>query len=285
MRNLHLKLASRWEDIQSIKSGQFPYPKSLTMFVSEVCNLKCKGCNSKTIHKKNGLMNFNLFKEIVDDFVYHGGQAVSFEGGGEPMMHTQIEYMINYLISKRIRIGMITNGTIFNDILYRLDWLRVSIHGPNDKLYKKMTGVDCLPKVKENLKRLMRCKCGTVGIKFLSSKLCHNPHSYWAGPQVDYFQTKALRNSKYSDVKNPKFVVPCGITPLRAVVDYDGTFYPCPFFHSQKGTAIGKGKLSKWWGKDKHKKAISNIKNCNQYDCPFAEIDWKPLNEAHLNFI
>ena len=279
MRHLNLKLASRWEDIEAIRRGEFPIPKSITVFPSEVCNLKCVGCNSEKIHKKNGLMDLKVFKEAVEGF-----EAVAFEGGGEPMMHPQITDMIDYLISKRVKIGMITNGTIFKDILYRLDWIRISIPAPTDKLYKKITGTNCLPQVKENIRRLMRCRCGTRGIKFLSSKLCYNPLSYWGIP-VDYMQVKALRSSKYSDVKNPKYVKPCGLTPLRAVVDYDGTFYPCPFFHAQKGTAISKGKLSKWWGSEKHKKAISNIKNCNQYDCPFAEIDWKPLNEAHLEFI
>jgi hypothetical protein len=40
-----------------------------------------------------------------------------------------------------------------------------------------------------------------------------------------------------------------------------------------------------WWGTKEHHGAIDNIKNCNQYDCPFANIDWQVLKEAHLDFI
>jgi MoaA/NifB/PqqE/SkfB family radical SAM enzyme len=283
MRNLYLKLASRIDDIEMIKTNHFPYPKSLTIFPSEVCNLKCKGCNSLKLHKKDGLMNIDLFREIVEDFKEKGGRAVAFEGGGEPMMHPEMFLMIRFCKMFYLETGMITNGTIFRECMLDLDWVRVSIPFPTNELYKKMTGGD-LSKVKENLKRLKLGK-GTVGIKLLSSKLCHAPEIIGQFPQVDYIQVKDLRNCELSDVKNLKYVKPCGITPLRAVVDYDGTFYPCPFFHSQKSTKISKDLMSKWWGGDEHLRAISNIKNCNEYDCPFANIDWQVLNEAHLSFI
>jgi len=275
MRYLDYKIAYRWGVIQRIKEGDiFPYPKSLTVYPSEVCNLKCIGCNSKSIHRKNGFMDFGLFKRIIDDFEARGGRAVAFEGGGEPMLHPEIDKMIYYLISKVLKIGIITNGTIYKKAMLYADWVRISI--PN--------GFNILPVVKKNIEKLMENRDITaIGVKFLRSKLCRRPEDIYI--YVDYIQIKDLRNSPYSYIKNPKYVKPCGITPLRAVVDYDGTFYPCPYFYAQRKTAMGKGLLSEVWGTDQHKRAIRNIRNCNKYDCPLLEVDWKELEKADLEFI
>lgn len=270
MRYLDYKIANRMEDIERINNGFFSYPQSLTVYPSEVCNLKCAGCNSQGIHKKDGFMDFNLFKTIIDDF---RGKAVAFEGGGEPMLHPQIDYMIGYCVGKELKVGIITNGTIYKEEMLWADWVRISIPNPN-----------LVPKIVEkNIKKLMRERINTrIGIKLLRSKLCLDPMITLPS---DYVQIKDLRNHKNSLKQNPKYIKPCGLTSLRAVVDYDGTFYPCPFFYAQTKTAIGKGLLSELWGTPAHKKAIKNIKNCNEYDCPMLDIDWEEIKKADLNFL
>jgi organic radical activating enzyme len=277
MRHLDLKIANRWDDIQKIREGLFPFPKSLTMFVSEVCNLKCPGCNSTKTHKNNGFMDLELFKKIVDDFYYHGGRAVAFEGGGEPMLHPQIDKMIYHLCSKPLQIGIITNGTIYKREMLYADWVRVSIPNPN-----KIPNI-----VRRNIGKLMANREITkIGVKGLRSKFCPDPNWLMLNTEVDYYQIKNLRNSKFSLVTNPDYIKPCVVTALRAVVDYNGSFYVCPFFPTLgKNTTIGKGLLSEIWGKEKHKQAIKNIKNCNKYDCPMSEIDWELLKDADLEFI
>lgn len=273
MLDLGLKVAYRWDDINLIKSGQFPFPKSLTVFPSEVCNLSCPGCNSKKIHHKNGFMDFDLYKSIIDDFCLHGGQAVAFEGGGEPMLHPKIDLFIIYAVLRELRVGIITNGTVFKKEMLYADWVRVSVFNANK--------VD--PRTKRNLKKLMaRRKITKVGVKYLVSEVSPYPDEVL---DSDYFQVKYLRNHPLSLVKNPDYVKPCGLTPVRAVVDFNGCFYPCPFFHAQENTTMGQGTLSKIWGSDNHKDAISKIKNCNQYDCPMLDIDFKKFEQADLDFI
>ena len=274
MRYLDYKIAYRQDDVNIIKEGGlFPHPKSLTIYPSEVCNLNCIGCNSKPIHRKNGFMDFETFEKIIKDFRIYGGEAVAFEGGGEPMLHPKIGFMITSCVGQELKVGIITNGTIYRKEMLYADWIRISIHNP----------LKILSIVKKNIKRLMKNRTiTTIGVKFLRSKFGFN---IVAGDmRVDYVQIKNLRNSPYSLVKNPKYVKPCGLTPLRAVVDYDGTFYPCPYFYAQKNTAMGKGVLSELWGTKAHKRAIKNIKNCNKYDCPLLEIDWNELRKADLDF-
>lgn len=273
MNYLNLKLVSRIMDINKIEAGEFPIPRSLTVYPSETCNLNCVGCNSKVMHKKDAFMDVGLFYKIVDDFASLGGKAVAFEGGGEPMLHPDIGKLIYRCVERELKIGIITNGTIVKEEMFLADWVRVSI--PNTNYLKS--------EITDNIDYMLaRRKITRIGVKLLRSKPCPNP--LWFS-EVDYIQIKDLRNHEASLKENPKHVKPCGLTPLRAVVDYDGTFYPCPFFYAQEGTAIGKGLLSELWGTEAHKKAINNIKNCNLYDCPFIDIDWKEIEKADLDFI
>ena len=64
MLGLTYKLAYRYEDIKVIKNGGYPFPKSLTIFPTEVCNLACLGCHSKQLHGQEKFMDYELFKEI-----------------------------------------------------------------------------------------------------------------------------------------------------------------------------------------------------------------------------
>lgn len=273
MVELELKIAYRHKEIEIIKSGGFPFPRSLTVYPSEVCNLSCDGCNSEGIHRKDGFMDFEVFKKIIKDFNIYGGQAVAFEGGGEPMLNPKIDKMLGLCKYLGLKTGIITNGTIYRPEMLLADWVRVSIHNPN-----------LIPEIiTDNLERLMKTRINTkIGVKLLRSKICPEPKFYF---EADYIQIKDLRNCPDSLKDNPKHISPCGLTPLRAVVDYDGTFYPCPYFYAQENTAIGRGLLSEIWGQEAHKKAIKNIKNCNEYDCPFLEIDWDKLKKADLEFI
>jgi MoaA/NifB/PqqE/SkfB family radical SAM enzyme len=273
MISLNLKIAYRLDDIKKIRQGEFPFPRSLTIYPSEVCNLNCVGCNSKGIHKKDAFIDMGIFYRLIDDFYLSGGKAVALEGGGEPMLHPHLDKIINFLVSKELKIGIITNGTIIKDEMFLVDWIRISI---NNSMHIPEIVIDNLEKM------LNRRKITRIGIKLLRSKFCPEPLCFL---EADYIQIKDLRNHPDSLKENPKHIKPCGLTPLRAVVDYDGTFYPCPYFYAQKNTAIGKGLLSELWGSEVHRVAINNIKNCNLYDCPFLEIDWEEIKKADLEFI
>lgn len=286
MKYLEYKIASRIDDIEEIKSGKFPTPRSLTIYPSEVCNLSCVGCHSKGIHKKNGYMTFKLFKVILDDFIKFGGKAIAFEGGGEPMLTPGIDKMLKYA-SGKVEIGIITNGTVYKKEMLLANWVRVSLVATTKFKYKKLTGCDKFDLVYDNIKKLSKNKENTkVGIKLLTSEICPSfPNAKKQLPTVDYITDKRLRNDEHSLVKNPKHVEPCGLTQLKAVVDYDGSFYACPFFHHIPDTYIGYGLISDFWGSDTHKNAIKQITNCNLYDCPMLDIDYNFVKGLDLNFI
>ena len=286
MKYLEYKIATRIDDIEKIRKGEFPAPRSLTIYPSEVCNLHCIGCHSKKIHKVKGFMSYKLFKVILDDFIKFGGKAIALEGGGEPMLTPDIDKMLKYAKGK-VDIGIITNGTVFKKEMLLANWIRVSMPATTKLKYNKLTVSDKYDTVINNIKTIVKKRKDTkIGIKLLLSEICPSfPNARRQLPTVDYITEKRLRNDKHSLVKNPKHVDPCGLTPLRAVVDFNGSFYACPFFHHIDGTYIGIGEISKFWGLATHRKAIKSIKNCNLYDCPMLDIDYAFVKGLDLNFI
>jgi len=281
VRHLDLKLAYRKDDVELCKSGGFPIPRSVTIFPSEKCNLRCLYCHSRELHK-GGIMSFETFKGIIDELNELNVGFVAFEGGGEPLLNKDLGKFIRYCKELGMGVGVITNGTVYIPELKLCDWVRVSLDVPDREVFKKIKGVDAYEKVLKTIKRL-----DNVGIKFMLSKLWTDVEACEALAKDlgAYCQVKYIRNHDLA-LREAEAGEKCCLTPLRIVIDYDGTYYLCPFFHHQD-LKIGKGKFQDIWGSKAHKEAIDKIdpQKCALYDCPFRDVDLKILEDAHLGWI
>jgi MoaA/NifB/PqqE/SkfB family radical SAM enzyme len=80
---------------------------------------------------KLDIIPLTKMREILNDFESMGVKAVTYSGGGEPLMHPDIAKILEYTISKGTSRSVITNGQFLNDrvaeLLYDADWVRVSI--------------------------------------------------------------------------------------------------------------------------------------------------------------
>ena len=90
-------------------------PVFLSLFVTNKCNLRCKYCFvvDETLPKSILQAQYSLeeIKEIVDQFHAMGTRMI-FMLGGEPLVHPQIEEIVNYIVDKGIYLHVITNGTL-----------------------------------------------------------------------------------------------------------------------------------------------------------------------------
>lgn len=93
------------------------------------CNLNCSFCSCKNRNEKLEL-EFTEVKELVKALGRLGTQAVTITGGGEPLMHKDINGMIHYFSSNRIRVGLVTNGYLLRKLsfytLANTTWCRIS---------------------------------------------------------------------------------------------------------------------------------------------------------------
>jgi len=180
--------------------------------------------------------------------------------------------------------------------MLKADWIRISLDVPRKDVFnyiKQPLDDGVWDVVIDNIKKLVANKPNslTVGIKFMLSQYWRNKDAcrqFADELGVDYHQEKYVRNHESSLVDSlAKKEEPCKLTSLKVVVDYDGTYYICPFFHHNKEMKIGKGDINKLWGSTKHKKAINGIspEKCALYDCPMRNIQLDRIENSHLEWI
>jgi len=77
------------------------------------CNLHCPDCISGDLLNQ-GAFERKRIREITKEMVDAGVKAVILIGGGEPLSHPEIGWIIEYLGTHGVKIGITTNGILIN---------------------------------------------------------------------------------------------------------------------------------------------------------------------------
>lgn len=85
-------------------------------------------------------------REIVEDIVAMGVKAVTFSGGGEPLLYKPLPETIERLAAGGVRVATLTNGSNLKgrvaEVLARhATWVRVSVDGWDEASYAKARGI------------------------------------------------------------------------------------------------------------------------------------------------
>ena len=192
-----LKILHHSVRVEQLKKGEQPYPISLRLVLSDLCNHNCHFCtfrmaNSFTNKKfgefdsKKGVMNFNPKRflsldkslEIIADCKKMNIKSIEFTGGGEPTVHPNHIEIFNKVHESGIDMGLITNGALFRkgftDAVLKSAWCRFSLDAGNAKTYSKIREVPekVFDKVLKNiaglvLKRKSIKSKTTLGVSFI----------------------------------------------------------------------------------------------------------------------
>ncbi len=141
---------------------------------TSACNLACPDCISIKLLNKGGIPRKRT-KEICEEFVEAGVQAVILIGGGEPLAHPDIGWVIEYLAGNGVKLGLTTNGVLIDRYLgliaEHVDWCRVSIDAGTDETFRhfrpNLKGSSELGRVVRNMRKLASEKTGKLGYSFL----------------------------------------------------------------------------------------------------------------------
>lgn len=146
-------------------------PSECSLFMTEVCNFKCKGCRRSVIeiHKAKELQ-----LETVQALVSKYPQIKSFciAGQGEPTLCSNFVEIVDFLKNKKKYTFIITNASNiskFIELNTRPDCISISLYGYDNQSYEDYCGVPVFDKVIDNFKSLKE-KFPRVGFSYIVNK-------------------------------------------------------------------------------------------------------------------
>lgn len=93
-------------------------PDEIIIEPTNVCNLKCPVCpTTYGMDRKLGFMEFDLFKNIIDDlYKYKKKPIISMNFAGEPMLNKEIYKFVDYAHINGFKTFISTNVTAINEV-------------------------------------------------------------------------------------------------------------------------------------------------------------------------
>ena len=111
---------------------------------TNLCNAKCVFCPRDEMHRRQGVMDFDLFRKIVDECAELGITHVRVHNYGEPFLDKQLVEKVRYAKSRGIaEVGMISNGSLITEELARgmieagLDAINISVDAAGKDVFER----------------------------------------------------------------------------------------------------------------------------------------------------
>lgn len=159
-----LKIFHYPEKLSSLLKKRVTAPLYIRIKPTNRCNNQCFYCVYESgfskIHssmKRTDEIPIEKIREMLDDFKEMGVKAITFSGGGEPLIHPNISEILEKTLQKKIRLSIITNGLSLEgkpaELLRNADWVRVSLDYHTPELFAKIRQkpADLFYKVKRNI--------------------------------------------------------------------------------------------------------------------------------------
>ncbi|MFZ5644535.1 MAG: radical SAM protein [Bacillota bacterium] len=177
-----LKLFAHAEKLAAIKRGERTAPLYIRIKPTNSCNHNCNYCHyagGKYLDlegaEARNQIPWEKMKEIIDDIGEMEVKAITFSGGGEPLVYPNILEAMNRLLEKGIQISIITNGHRLKgdiaEVLTRAKWVRISFDAANAETYSKIRGIplDSFDAVCNNIGEFAKIKPDNceLGINFV----------------------------------------------------------------------------------------------------------------------
>lgn len=173
MMKLESELRRRYSQAFGSSLESFPIPKRDLLFPrglyiepTGACNLRCSFCPTYESEKAKVLLDWDLFKRIVDEATPHGPRDFMMHKDGEPFIHPRFLDMLEYIKSQNSEnyINFSTNGHFLKDgaaerlVELQVDRLVIGLRAATAETYKKIHEREGYEKVVENIKRLLAAK-------------------------------------------------------------------------------------------------------------------------------
>jgi len=143
-----------------IKSSEKQSLITLQLDLTDFCVCKCKGCEHWKWPVKTKLQTDILEKNVFSSLDKFDSLQSIVLSGGEPLLHPDVEYIVQTLNEKGLKVGIITSGLGKSNLdLAKLSkhcsWIRLSSDGFTPENYAETRGVPMFDKWTSNLMTLL----------------------------------------------------------------------------------------------------------------------------------
>ena len=140
-------------------------PEIVQIESTNICNAKCVFCPRDEMHRRQGIMTFELFRKIVDECVELGITHVRMHNYGEAFIDKQLVDKVRYAKQKGIQeVGVISNGSLITEAVARgmidagLDAINISVDAAGKEVFESTRLGLKYDKVIANIERLVRIR-------------------------------------------------------------------------------------------------------------------------------
>ena len=181
----NLKFLRYSEQLDALRNGNVVAPVHVRIKPYNHCNHDCWYCAYRVsnlqlgedIDLKDVLPEAKMF-EIVEDLIDMGVKAVTFSGGGEPMLYKPLPEVVRRLAEGGIKVASLTNGSNLKgkmaDAFAKYGtWVRVSVDSWDDASYAKARKIadGSFTKLLDNIRRFVDTGTDCVlGVSFIVGK-------------------------------------------------------------------------------------------------------------------
>lgn len=157
--------------LKDILFNRNPSPKTCSLFMTNSCNLKCRGCQRNMLNISNSNeMNLSTVKQLLS--LYPSIKAFSIAGFGEPTLCREFINIVEFLRKEEKQVNIVTNGTEINKLLQlncTVDQISVSLYGHDNDTYRLYTNVEAYDLVIENFLQLKK-HFNNIGLSYILTR-------------------------------------------------------------------------------------------------------------------
>jgi organic radical activating enzyme len=191
------------------------YPLHVDIELSSLCDLNCPMCYTTTEEFKEkvgrGLLDFELYKKIIDESSKFGLYSIRLSWRGEPFLHPKIYDMIKYAKDNGIKeVSTLTHGGKLDEKNFEklidlgLDWLTISFDGMKEtyeKIRYPLKFDEAVEKIKQyqEIKKRKGVVKPVIKVQTVWPAISKNPDEFYdvfnpitdqiaANPLIDYLQ-------------------------------------------------------------------------------------------------
>ncbi len=145
---MNFALLNRYLKIFSSYYTGYPIfkPDTISVVVSNSCNLKCLMCDFWKDNKKDSVLTIQTYRNFLKDVADYGVKKIQFTGG-EPLLNKEIYELLISTKEFGLSTMMVTNGTLISaknvePLIKNLDTVYISVDAPNEKQHDKIRGIE-----------------------------------------------------------------------------------------------------------------------------------------------